>query len=160
MARYLISAIGVNTGAIDVKRAGFGSILEQRETVHKDGWNVATSQRRNVATSQRCDVATLGQLCRSQQAATSRCLNVVTSQRRDVATSRRQSELCLSIIKSKKGDQNSRHRGSYELGHGNQSSGDIDLDEEPVIWIFFAFFWTVVLMFDILRICIFLFSMF
>ena len=55
MARYLISAIGVNTGAIDVKRAGFGSILEQRETVHKDGWNVAT----------------LGQLCRSQQAVTS-----------------------------------------------------------------------------------------
>ena len=50
--------------------------------------------------------------------------------------------------------------GSYELGHGNQSSSDIDLDEEPVICIFPRFFWTVVLMFDILRICVFLFSMF
>ena len=82
------------------------------------------------------------------------------SQRRDVSTSRRQRELCLSIIKSKKRDQNSRHRGSYELGHGNQSSSDIDLDEEPVICIFPRFYWTVVLMFDILRICVFLFSMF
>ena len=53
MARYLIRAIGVNKGAIDVKRAGFGSILEQREAVHKDGWNVATSQRRDVPTSRR-----------------------------------------------------------------------------------------------------------
>ena len=70
----------------------------------------------------------------------------MTTQRRDVgstiyksqqaATSGRQCELCLSIIKSKKGDQNSGHRGSYELGHGNQSSSDIDLDEEPVICIF------------------------
>ena len=52
-------------------------------------------------------------------------------------------------------------RGSYELGHENQSSSDIDLDEEPVICIFSRFFfWTVVLMFDILRICVFLFSMF
>ena len=69
MARYLISEIGVNTGAIDVKRAGFGSVLEHREAVYKDGWNVATSQRRDVPTSQRP--------------------NVVTSQRRDVPTSRR-----------------------------------------------------------------------
>ena len=53
MVRYLISAIGVNTGAIDVKRAGFGSILEQREAVHKDGWNVAKSQRRDVPMSRR-----------------------------------------------------------------------------------------------------------
>ena len=82
------------------------------------------------------------------------------SQRRDVPTLRRQRELCISIIKSKKGDQNSGHRGSYELGHGNQSSSDIDLDEEPVICIFPRFFGTVVLMFDILRICVFLFSMF
>ena len=28
--------------------AVFGSILVQREAVHKDGWNVATSQRRDV----------------------------------------------------------------------------------------------------------------
>ena len=75
----------MNAGAIDVKRAGFRSILEQREAVHKDGWNVATSQRREVGST----------IYRSQQA----------------ATLRRQRELCLSIIKSKKGDQNSGHRG-------------------------------------------------
>ena len=58
IARYLISAIGVNAGAISVnagaigvKRAVFGSILEQRMKVHKDGWNVATFQRRYVPTS-------------------------------------------------------------------------------------------------------------
>ena len=82
------------------------------------------------------------------------------SQRSDVATSRRQREFCFLIIKSKKGVQDLRYRGSYELGHGNQSSSDIDLDEEPVICIFPVFSWTVVLMFDILRICVFLFSMF
>ena len=64
MAQYMISAIGVNAGAIGAKRAVFGSILEQRMKVRKDGWNVATSPRRdaptlrrpNVATPQRCDV--------------------------------------------------------------------------------------------------------
>ena len=79
MARYLISAIGVNTSAIDVKRAGFGSVLEQREAMHKDGWNVATSQRHDVGLT----------IYKSQQAATSRRPNVVTSQRRDVPTARR-----------------------------------------------------------------------
>ena len=117
-----------------------------------------TLRRPNVVTSQRRDVGST--IYRSQQAATSRRPNVVTSQCRDVATSRRQHELCLSIIKSKKRDHNSRHQGSYELGHENQSSSDIDLDEEPVICIFPCFFFTVVLMFDILRICVFLFSMF
>ena len=51
IARYLINSIGVNTGAIGVKRAVFGSILEQRMKVHKDGWNVTTFQRRDVPTS-------------------------------------------------------------------------------------------------------------
>ena len=36
---------------MQAKRAVFGSILEQRETVHKDGWNVATSQRRDVGST-------------------------------------------------------------------------------------------------------------
>ena len=85
-------------------------------------------------TSQRHDVGST--IYRSQQATTLRRPNVVTSQRRNVATSRRQREFCSLIIKSEKGVQNSRHRGSYELGHGNQSSSDIDLDEEPVICIF------------------------
>ena len=51
MAQYLISAIGVNAGAIGAKRAVLGSILEQRMKVHKDGWNVATFHRRDVPTS-------------------------------------------------------------------------------------------------------------
>ena len=33
------------------KRAIFGSILEHRLAVHKDGWNVATLQRRDVPKS-------------------------------------------------------------------------------------------------------------
>ena len=48
IARYLISAIGVNAGAtgvnagaIGVKRVVFGSILEQRMKVHKDGINAS-----------------------------------------------------------------------------------------------------------------------
>ena len=51
IAQYLISAIGVNAGAIGAKRAVFGSILEQRMKVHKDSWNVGTFQRRDVPTS-------------------------------------------------------------------------------------------------------------
>ena len=60
------------------------AILEQHEAVHKDGWHVATSPRRDVPTS-RCWVNYYA----GQQAATSRRLKVVTSQRHDVATSRR-----------------------------------------------------------------------
>ena len=58
------------------------AILEQKEAVHKGGWNVATSQRPHVVTSQRRDVGST---------------NI------KVATSRRQCEFCLFIIKSKKG---------------------------------------------------------
>ena len=47
----MISSIGVNAGAIGVKMAVFGSILEQRMKEHKDSWNVATFQRRDVPTS-------------------------------------------------------------------------------------------------------------
>ena len=122
-------AIGVNAGAIDVKRAGFGSTLEQRETVHQDGWNVATSQRRDVPTSRRPNVAMLGQLYKE----------VNKQQRRDVPTLRRQREFCPLIIKSKKRAQNWGHRESYEPRRGNQSSSDIDLEEEPVICIFLCF---------------------
>ena len=50
------------------------AILEQQKAVHKDGWNVATSQR---------------------------WVNQYKSQQ--YATSRRQCEFCLLIIKSKKG---------------------------------------------------------
>ena len=47
----MISAIGMNASEIGAKREVFGSSLEQRMKVHKDGWNVATFQRRDVPTS-------------------------------------------------------------------------------------------------------------
>ena len=118
------------------KRGAFGSILEQRVAVHKDGWNVATSPRRDIPTSRRWV-----NIYRSQQAETSQRLNVMTSQRRDVATSRRQREFYLSIIKSKKGTRirGSGDRGGYELGHENHNINNFDLGEEPIICIFLLF---------------------
>ena len=50
--------------------------------VHKDGWNVATSPRRDALTSQRWV-----NYYKSQQAASSQCLNVAKLQRRDVSAS-------------------------------------------------------------------------
>ena len=41
----------MNAGAIGVKKAVFGSILEQRMKLHKDGWNVVTPQRRDVGST-------------------------------------------------------------------------------------------------------------
>ena len=38
------------------KRQLLEAILEQKEVVHKDGWNVATSPRHDVPTSPRRDV--------------------------------------------------------------------------------------------------------
>ena len=73
--------------------------------------------------------------------------NVATSQRRDVESTykegnkRQRCDVSASYSsQSLKGkwEQNSRgirDRGSYELGHGIQSSSDIDLYEEPVICI-------------------------
>ena len=66
--------------------AVFGSILVQREAVpvHKDGWNVATSQCPNVATlSQHIKKSTSGNVATPQRR------NVVTSRRCNVATSAR-----------------------------------------------------------------------
>ena len=88
---------------MQAKRVVFGSILEQRVAVHKDGWNVATSQRRDVATSLRRDVPTSRcwvNIYRSQQAATSQRPNVVTSQRRDVSTG-----YAYQSLKSKRGPE-------------------------------------------------------
>ena len=88
--------------------------------MHKDDWNVATSQRLDVESTYK---------------------EVNKRQRRDAPTSRRQRELFLSIIKSKRGPefQGIGDQGTYELGHGNQNSSDIDLEEEPVICIFLRF---------------------
>ena len=84
--------------------------------MHKDDWNVATSQRRDSPMSRRP--------------------NVAKSQRRNVSAGYSSQSL------KAKGDQISRgigDQGTYELGHGNQDSSDIDLKEEPVICIFFHF---------------------
>ena len=51
MARYLSMASYVNVGANEVKRANFGSKLEQRKAEHENGWSVATFQCRDVPTS-------------------------------------------------------------------------------------------------------------
>ena len=81
-------ADSVNAGADELKRANFGSKLEQWKAKHESGCNVVTFQRRDVGSTnekvnkqQRRDVST------------SRRLNVVTSQHRDVAMSRRQHEI-------------------------------------------------------------------
>ena len=70
-------ASSVNAGANEVKRANFGSKMEQWTAMHESGCSVATSQRRDVGVNH----------CESQQAVTSRRINVVTYQRRDVSTS-------------------------------------------------------------------------
>ena len=99
-----------------------------------------------------------------QQVATSQRLNVVTSQRRDVPTSRR-SNVATSVrvlfshhLKANR-VQNWRYRETYGLGHENQSTSDIDLEEEPVICII-SLFLTIGLMFYISHISILLVSMF
>ena len=51
MTRYLSVESSVNAGANEVKRANFGSKLEQWKVVHENGWSVATFQRRDVPTS-------------------------------------------------------------------------------------------------------------
>ena len=98
-----------------------------------------TSRRPNVATSQRRNVPT------------SRRPNVVTPQRRDVESTYKEvnkrqrcdaSASYSSQSLKEKGEQNSRgieDQGTYELGHGNQNSSDIVLEEEPVICIFLRF---------------------
>ena len=90
-------ASSVNAGANEVKRANFGSKLEQWKAVHENGWSVATSLRRDVTTSRRWV-----NHCKSQQAVTSRC----------------QREICPPSLKAKR-VQNWRHREAYGLGHGN-----------------------------------------
>ena len=101
--------------------------------MHKDGWNVATSQRRDVPTSRRWV-----NIYRSQQVATSRCLNIVTSQHRNVTTSRRQRELCLSIIKSKRGPEfkEDERLRTYKLGHIDHGR-TLTLEKSHHFFIFF-----------------------
>ena len=51
MARYLSMASSVNACVNEVKRANFGSKLEQWKAMHENGWSVAMFQRRDVPTS-------------------------------------------------------------------------------------------------------------
>ena len=78
-------AISMNVGEKEVKRADFGSKLEQWKAIHESAGasrrsNFATSPRRGVPTSRRW----VNQY-KSQQAETSRRLSVATLQRRDVS---------------------------------------------------------------------------
>ena len=127
-------AISVNAGEKEVKRADFGSKLEQWKAMHE---SAGASRRSNVATSPRRDVPTSRRWVnqyRSQQAETSRRLNVVTSQRRDVATSRRQREICPLSLKAPR-VQNSRMGKRTVKGTEIKSSSDTDHEEEPEICI-------------------------
>ena len=99
--------IGVYAGEIGAKRADLEAILEQQKEVHKDGWNVATSPRRDVPTSRRPHVATSQHphVVKSQRRdvgstniKTSRRLNVATLQRRDFRASS-----VFSSLKTKRG---------------------------------------------------------
>ena len=51
----------MNAGANELKRADFGSNLEQWKAKYEGGWSVATFKRRDVPTSCRLNVVTLGQ---------------------------------------------------------------------------------------------------
>ena len=104
------------------------------------GWKciklTGTSRSSNIATSPCSDVLTSRRRvnkCRSQQAATPRRLNVATLQRRDVSAI-----FASPSVKAKRGPE-FEDRRSYELGHGNQSSSDLDLEEEPAFCIFLLF---------------------
>ena len=85
------------------KRQVLEEILEQQEAVHKDGWNVVTSQRRDVE-------STYKEVNKRQRrdAPTSRRSNVVTSQRRDVNAS--------FSSQSLKGKWERNSRGDRRLG--------------------------------------------
>ena len=102
-------------------------------------------------TSQRHDAgSTTMQVNKRQRrnVSTSRRLNVVTSVR--VLFSHHLKANRVQIL---------RYRETYGLGRGNQSSSDIDLEEEPVICIVSSFL-TIELMFYISHISILLVSMF
>ena len=89
---------------LQAKRAVFGSILEQREDVHKDGWNVATSQRRDVPTS--------------------RPPNVATSQRRDVESTYKE------VNKRKRRDVNASYSSqSLKAKGGPEFKGGSEIEE-------------------------------
>ena len=91
-----------------------------------------------------------------------KCIKLVgTSRRPHVATLRHRDVSAISASPSlkEKRNQNSRYRRSYELGHGNQSSSDLDLEEEPDFCIFSSFRIEVLMLYR-LNIGVLIFSMF
>ena len=83
---------------------------------------VGTSRRPHVVTPQRCDIGSTN-------------LKVNKWQRRDASTSRRQREFYLLIIKSKRGAE-LEASGIVRARARKSKQSDIDLYEEPVIFIF------------------------
>ena len=126
------------------------AVLEQQEAVHKDGWNVATSQRRNVESIYK-------EVNKRQRrdAPTSRRPNFETLQRRDVSAS-----FSSQSLKGKW----ERNLGGSEIGNRTNQGAEIRaavtsiLEKSPRFVLFF--FWILELMFYISPIGIFLFIMF
>ena len=111
--------------------------------------NVATFPRRNVS-----NVATLGQPIQSQQFKTSRRLNVATLQRRDVSSRSVPHHLKYEGLRNQRGD-----REAYVRGHEILEQSDTDFEEVPGICTVSQFL-DIRMMFLILNIFIFSFSMF
>ena len=98
-------ANSVNVGANELKRANFGSNLEQWKAKYESGWSVATFQRRDVPTSRRSNVATSP---RRDVPTSQRWVNQYNSQK--AVTSRRQREIFPPSLKAVR-VQNSRGSG-------------------------------------------------
>ena len=126
-------ANSVNAGANELKRANFGSNLEQWKAKYEGGWSVAKFPRCEVPTSRRW----VNQYS-SQQAVTSQRRNISTSRHGNVATSARD---LASIIKSSKGSEFKEKRGRHTNGGTEfNSNSDTDFEEVPVICIV-SHFW-------------------
>ena len=112
MAGYLIRILVCMQVQLVQKGQLLEAVLEQQEAVHKDGWNIATSQCRDVPTSQRPNVATL-----SQHIKKSTSDNVATLQRRDVSAS--------FSSQSLKGKWERNSRGGSEIRNRTNQGAEI-----------------------------------
>ena len=117
-------AISVNAGEKEVKRANFGSKLEQWKAIHE---STGASRRSNVATSPRHDVST-----------SRRWVNQYNSQQ--AVTSRRQREIYPPSLKAVRVENSGGIGRRTNEGTEFQSSSDTDLKEVAVICIV-SHFW-------------------
>ena len=90
--------IGVYAGAMVRKGQLLEAILEQKEAMHKDGCNVATSPHRDNPTSRRWVNNIKVNKRQRREVSTLRRLNIAALQQRDVSA-----DSVLSSFKSKKG---------------------------------------------------------